>query len=118
MKKNLIISNGCLAMTVILVMASVLGQSHFEPRTAEGHIPITPSPTPWRSAAAQARVTAIEHASSGWVAYYMEDYADAETEFTIAIEYDPAWTEGYMGRAMVFMMQERWAESERDLSKV
>ncbi len=118
MKKNLITSNGCLTMMIILLMTSVLGQSSFELETAEGPMPIMPSPTPWLSAAAQARVAAIEHASSGWIAYYMEDYADAETEFTIAIEYDPVWTEGYMGRAMVYAMQERWAESERDLSKV
>jgi tetratricopeptide (TPR) repeat protein len=118
MKKSLITSNGCLTIIMIVLMTTVLGQSFFEPETAEVPIPVVPSPTPWPSAAAQARIAAIEHVSSGWVAYYMENYADAETEFTIAIEYDPAWTEGYMGRAMAYLMQERWAESERDFTKV
>lgn len=118
MRKNLIATIGCLPVVIITLLSTVFGGVVVTPGPMPESAVVVPGPTPWSTWEAAARSTAIEHAGSGWLAYYAENYTDAETEFTAAIEADPTWVEGYMGRAMVYLAQERWAESERDFTKV
>ncbi|MBN1562283.1 MAG: tetratricopeptide repeat protein [Anaerolineae bacterium] len=111
---------GCLPVIVGLIAALILGQSVILEPAVDAVLPPMPAPFPTTPPLVTnpARIAAIEHAGYGWIAYYMGSYADAETEFTIAIERDPTWVDGYMGRAMSYIPQERWTEAERDLSKV